>query len=110
MPYQRFFAANALGGLIWGVGFTLIGWGVGYSFHQAELVAVWLSLGLLVGIIIIAGAVFLGGRKAEIDAESAFESSTTDTEATLNAELSEVRDQMEHNGGDADGGESTPAT
>ena len=34
LPYRRFFVANALGGLIWGVAYTVAGYAVGLSYRR----------------------------------------------------------------------------
>jgi len=39
MPYLRFLAFNAAGGLIWAVSFTLLGYLAGASYHTVEKVA-----------------------------------------------------------------------
>jgi membrane-associated protein len=39
MPYRRFLAFNAAGGLVWAVGFTLLGYLAGASYHKVEKVA-----------------------------------------------------------------------
>jgi membrane-associated protein len=39
MPYRRFLAFNAAGGLTWAAGFTLLGYLVGASYHTAENIA-----------------------------------------------------------------------
>jgi membrane protein DedA with SNARE-associated domain len=39
MPYRRFLVFNAAGGLIWAIGFTLLGYLAGASYHQVEKVA-----------------------------------------------------------------------
>jgi membrane protein DedA with SNARE-associated domain len=36
MPYRRFLPFNALGGLVWGVGFTLLGYFAGQAYKQVE--------------------------------------------------------------------------
>ncbi|MFD8595444.1 DedA family protein [Kitasatospora sp. NPDC059646] len=36
MPYRRFLLYNALGGLIWGVGFTLLGYFAGSAYSRVE--------------------------------------------------------------------------
>jgi membrane protein DedA with SNARE-associated domain len=36
MPYQRFLPFNALGGLVWGVGFTLLGYFAGNAYTKVE--------------------------------------------------------------------------
>jgi membrane protein DedA with SNARE-associated domain len=47
MPYRRFLAFNAAGGLVWGVGFTLLGYAAGASYAKVEKAAGWASTGLL---------------------------------------------------------------
>ncbi len=39
MPYRRFLAFNAAGGLIWATGVTMLGYQAGASYHQVEQVA-----------------------------------------------------------------------
>jgi membrane-associated protein len=39
MPYGRFLAFNAAGGIIWAVGFTLLGYLAGASYHKIENIA-----------------------------------------------------------------------
>jgi membrane-associated protein len=41
MPYGRFLAFNAAGGLVWAVGFTLLGYLVGAGYHTVENIAGW---------------------------------------------------------------------
>jgi membrane protein DedA with SNARE-associated domain len=36
MPYRRFLPFNALGGLVWGVGFTLLGYFAGNAYSRVE--------------------------------------------------------------------------
>jgi membrane-associated protein len=36
MPYRRFLAFNAAGGVLWGVGFTLLGYAAGESYKQVQ--------------------------------------------------------------------------
>jgi len=48
MNYRRFLIANALGGLIWGVTFTLLGYFAGTSLTRIENYASWMGLGVLI--------------------------------------------------------------
>ena len=48
MHYRRFLWANALGGLIWGVGFTLLGYFAGHALARVEKYASWFGITLLV--------------------------------------------------------------
>jgi membrane protein DedA with SNARE-associated domain len=47
LHYRRFLIANALGGLVWGTGFTLIGYLAGSQLGLIEKFASYFSSGLL---------------------------------------------------------------
>ncbi|WP_239340571.1 DedA family protein [Frankia sp. CiP3] len=47
LPYRRFLAFNAAGALLWGIGFTLLGYAAGASYTTVEKTAGWASTGLL---------------------------------------------------------------
>lgn len=65
MPYRRFLAYNAAGGLVWGGGFTLLGYLAGASYKQVEKVAGRASLGLLVLVVVAAVLVAVLRRRRE---------------------------------------------
>ena len=48
MHYRRFLIANALGGVIWGISFTLLGYFAGSALSKIEKYASWLGLTLLI--------------------------------------------------------------
>ena len=48
MHYRRFLIANALGGVIWGISFTLLGYFAGSALSKIEKYASWLGLSLLI--------------------------------------------------------------
>ena len=48
MHYQRFLIANALGGLVWGIGFTLLGYFGGNALHKIEKSASWVGIVVLI--------------------------------------------------------------
>jgi membrane protein DedA with SNARE-associated domain len=50
MPYRRFLAWNAAGGLVWGVSFTMLGYAAGASYRQIENYAGTFSELILVAI------------------------------------------------------------
>lgn len=54
MHYRRFLIANALGAVIWGVGFTLLGYFAGGALTRIEHYASWFGVSLLV---LVLGAV-----------------------------------------------------
>ncbi len=47
LPYRRFLVFNAAGGIVWGTGFTLLGYVAGASYASVEKAAGWASTGLL---------------------------------------------------------------
>jgi membrane protein DedA with SNARE-associated domain len=57
MPYRRFLAFNAAGGLVWALGFTMLGYLAGASYHKVEKIAGRASevvLGLVVlGVVVL---------------------------------------------------------
>jgi len=48
MHYRRFLLANALGGIIWGISFTLLGYFAGSALSKIEKYASWAGLSLLI--------------------------------------------------------------
>jgi membrane-associated protein len=56
MPYRIFLPANAAGGVIWGVGYTLLGYFVGSAYKRVEnasSVASDILLGLIVALVVV---------------------------------------------------------
>ncbi len=66
MHYRRFLVANALGGIIWGVGFTLLGYFAGGALTKIEKYASWAGIGILV--LLIAVVVILHFRRKRREA------------------------------------------
>ena len=58
MPYRRFLVWNVAGGILWGAGFTLLGYFAGASYTSIERYAGWLSEAIL-GAIAVAIVCFL---------------------------------------------------
>ncbi|MEO7262442.1 MAG: DedA family protein [Jatrophihabitantaceae bacterium] len=52
MPYRKFLLFNAIGGVTWGLGFTMLGYLAGASYHQLEDYAGKVSQAILVVIIL----------------------------------------------------------
>lgn len=65
MPYRRFLAANATGGLLWGVAFTLLGYFAGGALNQIEHAAAWASVGVLAAVLALWAALFARRRRRE---------------------------------------------
>jgi membrane-associated protein len=69
MPYGRFLIFNAAGGIVWALGFTLLGYLVGASYHEAENVAGWAGEAVLGLIIVVAVVLVIRHRRKERDPE-----------------------------------------
>jgi membrane-associated protein len=67
LPYRRFLAFNAAGGLVWALGFTLLGYFAGASYHTVERVAGRASLAILALIAVIVAVLVVRHRRAERD-------------------------------------------
>lgn len=63
MPYRRFLAWNAAGGLIWGVGVTLLGYFAGASYKKVEQ-ALGRSSAVLLAVVVVAAVVVWRRRRA----------------------------------------------
>jgi membrane protein DedA with SNARE-associated domain len=61
MPYLRFLAWNAAGGLVWGVGVTLLGFFAGASYKTVEKAVGRTSAAFLV--VLVLGAIFVWHRR-----------------------------------------------
>lgn len=51
LSYRRFLAANAAGGLVWGVGYSLLGYYAGSALGSVERYSSWFALAVLVGLV-----------------------------------------------------------
>lgn len=70
MPYRRFLAWNATGGLVWGIGFVLLGHIAGSSYHTLEAKAgKYVAIGLVV--VVIAVIIFWRVRSERRNADDA---------------------------------------
>jgi undecaprenyl-diphosphatase len=69
MPYRRFLAWNAAGGIIWGPSFVLLGYLAGSSYRRIEHIAGRASLVLLLVVVIVGGAVLAARATARQRAE-----------------------------------------
>jgi membrane-associated protein len=69
MPYRRFLAFNAAGGLVWGLGFTLLGYLAGASYQTVEKVAGRASEVILAIVLITVLVLVIRHRRREREAE-----------------------------------------
>ena len=58
VPYRRFLLFNALGGLTWGLGFTLLGYLAGASYQKLENYAGKVSQAILLAVVVIGVMIF----------------------------------------------------
>lgn len=54
MPYRTFLLFNALGGLVWGVGFTLLGYFAGSAYKQVEKTAGTAVAAVVAAVVVVA--------------------------------------------------------
>jgi membrane-associated protein len=68
MPYRKFLIFNALGGIIWGLGFTMLGYLAGASYHTLENYAGKVSQAIL--LVVVIGVLILLLRRHRAKAAS----------------------------------------
>lgn len=71
MPYRRFLFFNALGGLVWGVGFTPLGLAAGAAYARAESLAGRAVALLPAVLVVVALAVWAFRRHRRLDVPNA---------------------------------------
>jgi membrane protein DedA with SNARE-associated domain len=67
LPYRRFLVFNAAGGIIWALGFTLLGYLVGASYRKVENIAGRASEIILGVIVLLAVLLVIRHRRRERD-------------------------------------------
>lgn len=72
MHYQRFLIANALGGLIWGVGYALLGYFAGSALSRVERYASWLGIALLAIVLALAWVLHLRRQRRDAASDDAW--------------------------------------
>ena len=100
MHYRTFLFANAIGGVVWGITFTLLGYFLGNAYHRAEKYASWVSMALLIIIVLVAAGLFIRGRIKEGRLEEAFEHDVVDEDLALREDLATARERLEAPEGD----------
>jgi membrane-associated protein len=65
MPYRRFVVANSIGGLLWGVTFTLLGYAFSSAYTKVERYAGWASDALIVLVAAAVAAMWIVVRRRE---------------------------------------------
>jgi membrane-associated protein len=70
MEYRRFLVANVLSALLWGVGYSLLGYFAGGALNQIENSASWIGIAILVFMIVFFVVWFLRKRRRDAAQES----------------------------------------
>lgn len=65
LPYRTFLLANAAGGVIWGVGYCLLGYLAGSAYHKVEAVSTPASIALVVVVVAAYVAIAVITRRRE---------------------------------------------
>jgi len=99
LRYRTFFIANALGGLVWGIAFTMLGYALGSAYHKAEKYAGWVSTALLIAILLLAVGLYVRNKRRENTEELTFEASDAEEEAAILRDLAETRHALEEEEG-----------
>ncbi|MEI6453523.1 MAG: DedA family protein [Actinomycetes bacterium] len=73
LHYPTFLAANALGGVVWGIGFTLLGYFVGHAYKTVEQYAGWASYAILAFVITAAVTLHIRSKRREKTEEAIYE-------------------------------------
>jgi membrane-associated protein len=82
MPYRRFLAFNAAGGLVWAVGFTLLGYLAGASYQRVEKIAGRASAILLAVIVLLALFLLIRRRRRREQDDTPSDDSQSDDRTT----------------------------
>lgn len=86
MPYRRFLLFNALGGLTWGLGFTVLGYLAGASYHRLEAYAGKVSQAILIVVVLGLAIVVARRHRARTTPPPAHETTVPETAAPPRAE------------------------
>jgi membrane protein DedA with SNARE-associated domain len=70
MHYPRFLTANAIGGIIWATGFTLLGYFLGNTYKRVLSESTWAAAGFLVLVVVVFVALQVRSRVRERRLES----------------------------------------
>jgi membrane-associated protein len=65
LQYRRFIVANASGGLIWGVAYTLLGYFAGHALTTIERWSSWFAIAVLVAVVALVVALHFRRRARE---------------------------------------------
>jgi membrane protein DedA with SNARE-associated domain len=86
LPYRRFLLANASGALLWGVGYTLLGYFAGTALNSIERVSGFVGIGILVVVIGVFVGLYLAKRRADARIQSALDRSNNEGDSTKGVE------------------------
>jgi membrane protein DedA with SNARE-associated domain len=70
MQYRRFLLANASGALLWGVGYSLLGYFAGSELTRIEHYSNWFAIGVLVILVAVIVTIYLRRRQRDLRAKN----------------------------------------
>lgn len=70
LHYRRFLIANVAGAVLWGIGYTLLGYFAGTALNSIERASGWVGIGVLVVVIAIIAGLIILKRRGEARLES----------------------------------------
>jgi membrane-associated protein len=73
MHYPRFLAANAAGGIVWGLTYALLGYAFGSAYQKVEQYSAWASWALLGLLVLVVVVLILRRRRIEARIETILE-------------------------------------
>jgi membrane-associated protein len=86
LPYRRFLLANATGALLWGVGYTLLGYFAGTALNSIERVSGFVGIGILVVVIGVFVGLYFAKRRADARIQSALDRPNDEDDSTKGVE------------------------
>ena len=66
MQYRRFLLANAAGALVWGVGYSLLGYFAGTALTKIERFASWFGIAVLVVVVAVIVTIYIRHRRRDL--------------------------------------------
>jgi membrane-associated protein len=78
MHYPHFLIANAIGGVVWGAGFTLLGFLAGHALHRIEKAASWVGIVLLILFVLVVTISHVRSKRREEREETEWEATHPD--------------------------------
>jgi hypothetical protein len=102
MPYRTFLVFNAAGGIVWGTGFTLLGYFAGAAYQKVERTA-GTAVAVVVAVVVVAALVVWHVRRKRRENAPAPDTDTPGADTSV-PDASAAEDAGSPEAGQADGG------